>query len=108
MSRRELDAHQRRMALLALGASVVVLTAALLGAGEALAYLVPAAGPFALLALGLYPGAGAYARALTRAGTKAPRPRASRPRRLSDASLPRGGALLAAGLAGRAPPRFLR
>jgi hypothetical protein len=108
MNHDELAAHQRRMVTLALAASVLLLAGSLLGVGEALAYLAPGAGLFMLLALGVYPGADAYERALKRQNVRTPRPRASRPRLRVGVALPRGGALLATGLAGRAPPTPLR
>jgi hypothetical protein len=70
----------------------------------ALAYLAPLLVLLLALLLGRYPGERALRRRLER-----PRPRRahvqSGPRRSPARScLPRGGALLAAGLAGRAPP----
>lgn len=99
---RVLRAEQRRMALLALIASAWVLGAALLGGPEAIGYFAPTLALVGLLVLGRYPGEHALAR-------RAIRPRALRPRPLAPPSrvrriLPRGGVLLASGLAGRAPP----
>jgi hypothetical protein len=103
--RLELRREQRRMAVLALASCAWLLGAAAIGAPEALGYLAPTLAILSLLALGRYPGATAFERHL-RAPRAAPsRPRAHRPRRRAATSkLPRGGALLAAGLAGRAPP----
>ncbi len=104
-SRALLRAEQRRMAVVALVALVWALGIAAIGATEALAYLAPVMLLFALLALGRYPGEDAYAR---RVGGRA-RVRIARASRMprwggQAPALPRGGALLAAGLAGRAPP----
>lgn len=98
-------AEQRRMAVVALAALVWALGSAAMGAMEALGYLAPALLLLALLALGRYPGERAYARRLGRRSRARSR-RAPRARRWRGAlpALPRGGALVAAGLAGRAPP----
>jgi hypothetical protein len=75
------------------------------GLVEAIAYLVPVLLLLALVAGGRYPGERAYARRIAHARVARPR-RAGQARRRRPwlAELPRGGALLAAGLAGRAPP----
>jgi hypothetical protein len=69
-----------------------------------IACLAPALVAFALLGLGHFPGESrllAFARA-----TRQPRAaHAPTPRRRAAARMPRGGDLLAAALAGRAPPR---
>lgn len=98
-------AEQRRRAAVALAALLWALGSAAIGAAEALAYLTPALLLLALLALGWYPGERVYARRLgRRARTRsAGAPRVRRWRGALPA-LPRGGALVAAGLAGRAPP----
>jgi hypothetical protein len=98
-------AEQRRMAVVALAALVWALGVAAIGATEALAYLAPTVLVLALLALGRYPGERAYARHL-RGRSRARIVRVPRARRWRGAlpALPRGGALVAAGLAGRAPP----
>ena len=98
-------AEQRRMAVVALLALVWALGSAAIGATEALAYLAPVMLLLALLALGRYPGEDAYACHLGR-GSRGPVARVPRVRRWRGPgpALPRGGALLAAGLAGRAPP----
>ncbi|HEY1273976.1 MAG TPA: hypothetical protein VGF25_03670 [Thermoleophilaceae bacterium] len=101
--RREYGAEQRRMAILALAAAVLLLAGATLGAVEAFTYLAPALTLFVLFALGRYPGERAYLRRLRRSN-RPQRPRAARSPRRPHAALPRGGALLANGLAGRAPP----
>ena len=76
------------------------------GVFEVVAYLVPVLLLLAFVAGGRYPGERAYARRLAHARVKPPQRagRARRRRRPRLAELPRGGALLAAGLAGRAPP----
>jgi hypothetical protein len=100
-----LEREQRRMAVVSLIVAVWVLGTAVLGVADALGYLAPALVLLALLALGRYPGEDAYVRRLTgRIATR--RPRAiplwwTPPVR---AVVARGGVLLAAGLAGRAPP----
>jgi hypothetical protein len=96
------------MAALAIGTSLLLLLGALVGADQTLAYAAPAVGLFTLLALGFYPGADAYERSLRRACAAVPRPASTRWRHSLPAVLPRGGALLASGLAGRAPPQLLR
>jgi hypothetical protein len=69
----------------------------------ALAFLAPALVAFALLGLGRFPGEQLLQRG------RAPRRRRARPSQWGSrvrwaASVPRGGELLAASLAGRAPP----
>jgi hypothetical protein len=73
---------------------------------EAIAYLVPVLLLLALVAGGRYPGERAYARRVAHARVARPwrAARVHRRRRLWVVELPRGGALLASGLAGRAPP----
>ena len=101
----KLQAEQRRMALMALVASVWLLGAATLGATDAVGYLAPALAVSALLVLGRYPGECALARRLGHRRRRArPRPVRARPRTLALSPLPRGGALLAPALAGRSPP----
>jgi hypothetical protein len=72
---------------------------------ELLAYLAPLLALAVALLLGRYPGERALRRRLAR---RADRPRRARtlplPRPYPRRPLPRGGALLASGLAGRAPP----
>lgn len=101
-------AEQRRMAFLALAASLWALGSAVLGVSEAFAYLTPALLIFALVASGRYPGERAFASRIVHRRVTRPR-RAARTlrRRLPLRELPRGGALLAAGLAGRSPPPAL-
>lgn len=102
-----LEADQRRMALMALAACAWLLAAALIGVSDAFGYLAPTLALFALLLLGRYPGEDAYQRrlGLPRRAARL-RPALLRPRPLMRSALPRGGALLGAGLAGRAPPRL--
>lgn len=104
--RLELHVEQRRMAVMALASCAWLLGAALIGTPEALAYLAPPLTILALLAFGRYPGAVAFERRLRarRAASPRPRSRSAQPRVVPALPLPRGGALLAAGLAGRAPP----
>lgn len=80
------------------------------GLFEVAAYLVPVLLLLAFVAGGRYPGERAYARRIAHARVERPRRAgvARRRRRLRVAELPRGGALLAAGLAGRAPPPVAR
>jgi hypothetical protein len=102
-----LEAEQRRMALLALAACVWLLGAALIGVTDAFGYLAPTLALFALLLLGRYPGEDAYQRRLGRPRRAVRlRPALLRLRPLTRSRLPRGGALIGAGLAGRAPPRL--
>ncbi len=109
MSERQvLEQEQRRMAVVSLIAAVWVLGTALLGVADAVGFLAPGLVLLALIALGRYPGENAYVRRLT-GRVASPRPRATplcwTPR--ARAHVVRGGALLAAGLAGRAPPLLL-
>jgi len=73
------------------------------GAGEGLAYLAPALLVTALLLLGLYPGENSL---LAVSGIRRPRNPRPTDRRCRSVYTPsgRGGRLLAAALAGRAPP----
>jgi hypothetical protein len=99
------DQEARRAAVLALVACTWLLGMELVGLVEALAYLAPTLMLAVLLALGHFPGEQAVARRLRRAVRRRPRLRSARPRaRPARAELPRGGALLGAALAGRAPP----
>jgi hypothetical protein len=104
----ELRTEQRRMAVMALASCAWLLGAVVIGAPEALGYLAPTLAILSLLALGRYPGAAALERRLgaRRAASRRRPGRAGRGFRLALA-LPRGGALLASGLAGRAPPRIV-
>jgi hypothetical protein len=98
-----LHEEQGRRALLGLLACAWLLGLSLLGVVDALAYLAPTLALLAALVLRRYPGEQLLARALRRPR----RERAgatSRPRIGGFRPLPRGGALLAAWLAGRAPP----
>ena len=100
-----LEREQRRMAVVSLIAAVWVLGTAVLGVADALGYLAPALVLLALVALGRYPGEDAYTRRLAgRFATRRPRaiPLCWTPR--VRTLVVRGGVLLAAGLAGRAPP----
>jgi hypothetical protein len=79
----------------------------LVGVSDAFAYLAPAALIFLPLLGGLYPGDEALVRAAARRTGTRWRPSAAAPpprRRRSGALLPRGGRLVGAALAGRAPP----
>lgn len=100
-----LRAEQRRMAVVALAACTWVLGTALVGMTDAVAYLAPALLLFALVATGRYPGERTYARRISKRRRGRPRRtvRLGR-RRCPLALMPRGGVLLAAGLAGRGPP----
>ncbi len=92
--------------MLGLLACATIAATALVGASAALAYLAPALVLFALLLLGRYPGEDAYRSRLAPARRVAHlRPALLLPRRVTRSRLPRGGALLGAALAGRAPPR---
>ncbi len=73
------------------------------GLAEGLAYLGPAALMMALLLLGLYPGESALLAAPRARRQRNPRPADRRCRSVHTPS-GRGGRLLAAALAGRAPP----
>jgi hypothetical protein len=94
--------EQRRTALLAVIACGWALGVALLGAPEALGYLAPTLVLTGLLMLGCYPGEFAFARRASRPQAPRPMPLAPVPR--ARRALPRGGVLLASGLAGRGPP----
>jgi hypothetical protein len=79
----------------------------ILGVGDALIYLAPALLILLPLLSGRYPGDDALVRAARRAGPRGRRlpPVAPRPARTPIAELlPRGGCLVGAALAGRAPP----
>jgi hypothetical protein len=96
---------RRAVALAAVLCVLLALSAAMTG-GAALASLLclaPALLIPALLALGWFPGERLLATFARRARKRRRAPRARRPR-LVPAGLPRGGRLLAASLAGRAPP----
>jgi hypothetical protein len=101
--------EQRRMAVVALVACAWALGSAVLGLAEAAAYLAPVVLLLALLATGRYPGERAYLRRISRVCSARPR-RSAAPgrRRTRHIRLPRGGALLSAGLAGRGPPHAVR
>jgi hypothetical protein len=91
-------------ALLAgLAVVVCVSIARLPGMAVGLAYLGPAVFAFLLLWFGRYPGETTIL-ALTRHAQPLRAAAATTPRRRADAGMPRGGALLATALAGRAPP----
>jgi hypothetical protein len=89
--------------LLVAAAAVVVL--AILGSPEPLAYMGPLLALLAALALGRYPGERVLLHFLA-PSAHIRRLRSAPPRRRGrlGACGPRGGALLSAGLAGRAPP----
>ena len=94
-----------RPELLAVLAAAWLLALALMGVGEALAYLAPALLLGLPLVAGRYPGERPLVRAL--AGRRArPRrvPRCARPAARVFVLTPRGGRLVAAALAGRGPP----
>ena len=94
---------------LALAATAALWTFGMLaiGVGDALAYLAPALLILLPLLGGHYPGDAALVRAAARSRPRAPRTATEAPPRrrpLMTAVLPRGGGLLGAALAGRAPP----
>jgi hypothetical protein len=100
-----LRVHRRRMIVLAVLTCLWFAAGSLLGGTQALAYLTPLLVLLGLLLAGRYPGAEAFERRLARARPARRMRRARRPSRPRPARLlPRGGVLLAAGLAGRAPP----
>jgi hypothetical protein len=98
------------MAVMALAASAWLLGSVLIGPAEALAYLAPLLALLTPLAFERYPGESAYERRLAAARTPLRAGGSStRQRHRFAAVLPRGGALLAGGLAGRSPPlRWIR
>jgi hypothetical protein len=101
-----LTVDRHRTATLGLLACASIVATALVGASAALAYLAPALLLFALLLFGRYPGEDAYRSRLAPARRAAHvRPAVLLPRPAARSRLPRGGALLGAALAGRAPPR---
>jgi hypothetical protein len=71
---------------------------------QLLVYLAPALALLCALAFGRYPGERSLRRRLPRRRWAPPCAAAPRPRLRPPARLPRGGALLAHALAGRAPP----
>jgi hypothetical protein len=104
-AREVLAIEQRRRALAAIATCAWVLAAQLLGFGDGAMFFLPALLLFGLLALDRYPGERTLLRRLRTLRRSDPRPRrlgarGERPR----AARPRGGALLAFSLAGRAPP----
>jgi hypothetical protein len=103
-------AERHRLVALALAASAWLLGLELLGVEEAVAYLAPTLVLLVPLLLGRYPGERAMAAALGRGPSRAKRRPATmhRPRTRFRSRVPRGGALLAARLAGRAPPSGIR
>ena len=93
------------MAVVALAACTWVLGTALVGVTDAVAYLAPALLLSRSVASGRYPGERTYAAGSPAAAPRSPAshgPPGATP--MPAARLPRGGVLLAAGLAGRAPP----
>lgn len=104
MSRGSSD--RRLLLALAALAAAWALCAEAAGVSSGLWHLLPVLLVFAPLLAGRYPGEELFVRAVTRRRRPAPalsrgRAQLPRPRR---ASLPRGGRLLGARLAGRAPP----
>jgi hypothetical protein len=99
---------RRSLAFAALTA-LWVLGLELLGVDAALAYLAPSLLILLPLLSGRYPGEEALVRAAARRArpVRRGRPAAVPRRRARDALLPRGGRLVGAALAGRAPPRAL-
>jgi hypothetical protein len=72
---------------------------------DVIALLAPMLALLCALLLGRYPGERALRRRLVRSrGPRGPKALARTPRRPARSRLPRGGALLAHSLAGRAPP----
>jgi len=100
---------RRRGALLAtsLAAAALVLAVRLPGAVDAAAFLGPACLLLLLLALGRYPGERALLSVARRSRVRVT-VGATRAYRRITANMPRGGALLASALAGRAPPPISR
>ncbi|HWD11312.1 MAG TPA: hypothetical protein VG366_05675 [Solirubrobacteraceae bacterium] len=102
--------RRARSALIAVAAGVAVLSLAahlgLPGLGEALTYLLPATLLLGVLATRRYPGERALLAALTRRPSNRRRPQAeaSSGRARADATVPRGGRLIATSLAVRPPP----
>ena len=85
-------------------ATVGLLGLQLFGVEPTLAYLAPLLLIAGLLLLGRFPGERALTRALARRQRRRPPSSAPVPRPRFDFRLPRGGALVAWALAGRAPP----
>ncbi len=77
------------------------------GMGAGLAYLAPGVFVFVLLRLGRYPGQNALLARMRKVRRRHARPVRSRATRRAS-PMPRGGTLLAAALAGRAPPLSTR
>jgi len=97
-------ARYRRLALALLAALfTAALAAGALGAAAALAHLAPAILAFRLLGLGRYPGECVLA-GLSRPAARLGRGAARATGGQRALGVPRGGLLLAAALAGRAPP----
>jgi len=100
-----------RLNVVALASGLAILLALWLarapGMAAGLAYLGPGMFIFLLLWLGRYPGEKAIRALIVRARLRRARPTPAR-RAPLRVRLPRGGALLAAALAGRAPPLGMR
>lgn len=103
-------AAARLLLSLASIASIVAVSAVLLGDHSSSApavgilYLLPACLLGLVLLSGRYPGERALERLREAWASRSPRPMSSRPPRQHPAELLRGGRLIAASLAGRAPP----
>jgi hypothetical protein len=92
---------------LALAVALALLLGRVPGMAEGLAYLAPAVFVFLLLWLGRFPGEAAILARIRPARLRRPRGRVARGR-AGGTRMPRGGGLIAAALAGRAPPRYAR
>ncbi len=100
--------HRRRQtALVAVAILALLILVPVLGVDAELASLGPAVFAFLLLWMGRYPGEAALVALAAAGGRRWPRTRWPT-RRRGAATMPRGGALIAGALAGRAPPALLR
>jgi hypothetical protein len=107
MSARGERAHLNLALAVALSTALALLLGHVPGMADGLAYLAPALFVFLLLWLGRFPGEGAFLARIRPARLRRAGLRAA-PRRARGTRMPRGGGLIAAALAGRAPPRRAR